>query len=82
MNGAIDDPFKRGLEEAERLRAETPIVIVDMHAEATSEKLALGYHLDGRVTAVLGTQPTCPPAITASCRRARRTARTLECPAV
>jgi metallophosphoesterase (TIGR00282 family) len=62
MHGAIDDPFKRGLEEVERLRAETPIVIVDMHAEATSEKLALGYHLDGRVTAVLGTHthvPTC-----------------------
>ena len=34
---------------------ETPIVVVDVHAEATSEKVALGWHLDGRVTAVLGT---------------------------
>ena len=36
-------------------RRETPIVLVDVHAEATSEKVALGWHLDGRVTAVVGT---------------------------
>ena len=42
----------RLVEEAQR---ETPIVVVDVHAEATSEKVALGWHLDGRVTAVLGT---------------------------
>jgi metallophosphoesterase (TIGR00282 family) len=36
-------------------RASTPIVLVDVHAEATSEKVALAYWLDGRVTAVLGT---------------------------
>ena len=52
---AIDDPFATGRREAERLRARTPIVLVDMHAEATSEKLALGWHLDGQVSAVVGT---------------------------
>lgn len=36
-------------------RARTPIVVVDMHAEATSEKVAMGIHLDGRATAVVGT---------------------------
>jgi len=62
MNGAMDDPFTRGLEEVERLRKEAAIVIVDMHGEATSEKMALGYYLDGRVAAVVGTHthvPTC-----------------------
>jgi len=39
----------------EEARAETPIVVVDVHAEATSEKVALASWLDGRVTAVLGT---------------------------
>jgi 2',3'-cyclic-nucleotide 2'-phosphodiesterase len=39
----------------EEARAETPIVVVDVHAEATSEKVALAHWLDGRVTAVLGT---------------------------
>jgi metallophosphoesterase (TIGR00282 family) len=36
-------------------RRETPVIVVDFHAEATSEKVALAYHLAGRVTAVLGT---------------------------
>jgi len=38
-----------------RLREQTPIILVDRHAEATSEKCALGYFLDGRVSAVIGT---------------------------
>ena len=46
--GAID----RLVEEARR---ETPVIVVDFHAEATSEKVALAHYLDGRVTAVLGT---------------------------
>ena len=37
------------------MRARTRIIIVDFHAEATSEKIAMGWHLDGRVTAVVGT---------------------------
>ena len=62
MNGAMDDPFTKGLAEVERLRKEAAIVIVDMHGEATSEKMAMGYYLDGRVAAVVGTHthvPTC-----------------------
>jgi len=52
---AVDCPFQVGMKEVERLEKETRVIIVDMHAEATSEKLALGWFLDGRVTAVLGT---------------------------
>ncbi len=62
MNGAMDDPFTMAKAEVERLRKEAKIVIVDMHAEATSEKMALGYYLDGLATAVVGTHthvPTC-----------------------
>jgi len=44
-------------------------VLVDMHAEATSEKVALGWHLDGRVTAVVGTHTMCRPPTPACCRR-------------
>lgn len=51
----LDDPFAVALREIEALRAKTRIIIVDFHAEATSEKIALGWHLDGRVTAVFGT---------------------------
>ena len=40
----------------------TPCILVDFHAEATSEKLCLGYHLDGRVSAVLGTHTHVPTA--------------------
>lgn len=62
MNGAMDDPFSMGMAEVERLKKEAKIVIVDIHAEATSEKMALGYYLDGLATAVVGTHthvPTC-----------------------
>jgi len=51
----LDDPFAVALKEAETMRAKTRVIIVDFHAEATSEKIAMGYHLDGRVTAVIGT---------------------------
>lgn len=51
----LENPFTVGLMEAERLRAETPVILVDFHAEATSEKIALGWHLDGRVSALMGT---------------------------
>ncbi len=51
----IDDPFAVVLQEIEQIRHQTRIIIVDFHAEATSEKMALGWHLDGKVTAVLGT---------------------------
>jgi 2',3'-cyclic-nucleotide 2'-phosphodiesterase len=52
---AVDCPFRRALEEREKFIKETPIVLVDFHAEATSEKMALGWFLDGKVSAVLGT---------------------------
>src|SRR5206468_10365026 len=51
----IDDPFASVLREIEAMRGRTKIVIVDFHAEATSEKIAMGWHLDGRVTAMVGT---------------------------
>lgn len=51
----LDDPFAVALREIETLRAKTRVIVVDFHAEATSEKIAMGWHLDGRVTAVLGT---------------------------
>jgi metallophosphoesterase (TIGR00282 family) len=62
MNGALDDPFKLGLAEVERLREEAKVIIVDFHGEASSEKTAMGHFLDGRVSAVVGTHthvPTC-----------------------
>lgn len=52
---AIDCPFTRADEEIARLRAESPVIVVDIHAEATSEKQALGWYLDGRASAVVGT---------------------------
>src|SRR5204863_8713743 len=52
---SIDDPFAVALRTIETLRERTRIIFVDFHAEATSEKIAMGWHLDGRVTAVLGT---------------------------
>jgi metallophosphoesterase (TIGR00282 family) len=51
----IDDPFRVVLAEIDAVREETPLVFVDFHAEATSEKVAMGWHLDGRATAVVGT---------------------------
>ncbi len=51
----IDSPFTVADEIVERISSETRIILVDIHAEATSEKMALGYYLDGRVTAVFGT---------------------------
>ncbi|MBU0548089.1 MAG: TIGR00282 family metallophosphoesterase [Candidatus Omnitrophica bacterium] len=52
---ALDCPFKAAFKVAEELTKETKIIIVDIHAEATSEKIALGWYLDGKVSAVLGT---------------------------
>ena len=51
----IDCPFVTAKNEIDKLREKTKIIIVDMHAEATSEKKALGWYLDGEVSAVLGT---------------------------
>jgi metallophosphoesterase (TIGR00282 family) len=51
----IDCPFRKADEELPRLREETPVIVVDMHGEATSEKQAMGWYLNGRASAVLGT---------------------------
>ena len=51
----LDCPFRKADEEIARLRQDTPIIIVDMHTEATSEAQAMGWYLDGRVSAVVGT---------------------------
>jgi metallophosphoesterase (TIGR00282 family) len=51
----IDDPFQVVLREIEAMRAKTKVIVVDFHAEATSEKVAMGWYLDGRVTLVVGT---------------------------
>jgi metallophosphoesterase (TIGR00282 family) len=51
----IDDPFSVVLREIDAIRHRARIIFVDMHAEATSEKIAMGWHLDGKVTAVIGT---------------------------
>ncbi len=51
----IDCPFRVAEAEMERLQEDVKVIIVDIHAEATSEKQALGWFLDGRVSAVIGT---------------------------
>jgi len=51
----IDCPFRCGHEQVQQLREHTPVVFVDFHAEATAEKIALGRHLDGLASAVIGT---------------------------
>ena len=51
----LDDPFAVVLREIESARGKARVVIVDFHAEATSEKVAMGWHLDGKVTAIFGT---------------------------
>ena len=53
--GDIDCPFRAIDQLLTELRHEPPVTIVDFHAEATSEKVAMGRYLDGRVSAVLGT---------------------------
>jgi hypothetical protein len=51
----LDDPFAVVLREIDALRGKARVILVDFHAEATSEKVAMGWHLDGRVTAIFGT---------------------------
>lgn len=57
---ANDDPFRIADELLRNLQAK--VVLVDMHAEATSEKASMGWYLDGRVTAVIGTHTHVPTA--------------------
>ena len=66
MNMKAEDPFRCADLMVERLRGQADAIVVEIHAEATSEKQALGWHLDGRVTAVLGTH-ACFPRERPSC---------------
>lgn len=52
---AIECPFRSAKAEVEKLKNKTRIIIVDIHAEATSEKIAMGWFLDGSVSAIIGT---------------------------
>lgn len=59
---AVDCPFKAARDILEEIKEKTKIIFVDMHAEATSEKLALAYFLAGKVSAVCGTHTHIPTA--------------------
>ncbi len=58
----IDCPFRTADDILKHVSKEAKIILVDMHAEATSEKMALGWYLDGRVSAVVGTHTHVPTA--------------------
>lgn len=51
----VDCPFRKADSIIEKIKDEADVIIVDFHAEATSEKIAMGFYLDGRVSAVFGT---------------------------
>lgn len=57
---SCDDPFRKADELLTKIKAK--VILLDIHGEATSEKVALGWYLDGRVTAVLGTHTHIPTA--------------------
>lgn len=57
---SCDDPFRKADELLSKITAK--VVLLDIHAETTSEKVALGWYLDGRITAVLGTHTHIPTA--------------------
>jgi len=58
----LDCPFRSASREIEKLHKQTSNIIIDMHAEATSEKEAMGWYLDGSVSAVIGTHTHVPTA--------------------
>ncbi|HOW35354.1 MAG TPA: TIGR00282 family metallophosphoesterase [Candidatus Omnitrophota bacterium] len=55
MRYNVNCPFRELRSIVDKIKAETSLIVVDMHAEATSEKIALGYFIDGEVSAVVGT---------------------------
>ncbi len=58
----VDCPFRAADREINAMRGKAELILVDMHAEASSEKRGMGWHLDGRVTAVVGTHTHIPTA--------------------
>lgn len=59
---AIDDPFKAVEKVLQKVHEETKVVFVDFHADATAEKMVMGWYFDGKVTAVIGTHTHTPTA--------------------
>ncbi len=57
---ATDDPFRTGEWALERILAETNLIFVDFHAEATAEKVAMGWYMDGRASVMVGTHTHIP----------------------
>jgi calcineurin-like phosphoesterase len=55
MQPILDNPFRAVEQAVAKVREETPNIVVDVHGETTSEKIAMGRFLDGKVSAVLGT---------------------------
>lgn len=62
MHPGLDCPFKAADDVLAQKPAEVKMVLVDMHCETTSEKMAMGWHLDGRASAVVGTHTHVPTA--------------------
>ena len=62
MNTPVDDPFAAADWVLGDMPQNVRVCVCDMHAEATSEKIGMGWHLDGRVTAVVGTHTHVPTA--------------------
>lgn len=60
--GQLDDPFRLADEILRELSDRAPVILVDFHAETTSEKMAFAWHVDGRVSAVVGTHTHVPTA--------------------
>jgi len=58
----LDDPFRGAARELAKIPPHVKVIVVDMHAEATSEKQAMGWYLDGKVSAVIGTHTHVPTA--------------------
>lgn len=62
MDPNVDNPFRKADQILNQLEGKADLIFVDFHAEATSEKLAMGWYLDGRVAAVWGTHTHVPTA--------------------
>jgi metallophosphoesterase (TIGR00282 family) len=62
MGPQVDHPFYTVRQCVEQIREQTPVIFLDFHAEATSEKVAMGWYLDGLVSAVVGTHTHVPTA--------------------
>lgn len=62
MQPTLENPFPAVAAAVEEVSKETPVIFLDFHAEATSEKVAMGWFLDGKVSAIVGTHTHVPTA--------------------